>query len=145
MTVPRHRLGSLPHLPPLLCRDPCFSMLPPSPQQLSKEGKGRERENEPGSQARKGKSIRGKREGDWLLRRINVLPFWWSPPYTPPMKNSLQAWSPSQRSGIWMLYSFEKIGTSEITGCHLGTLISLTDHCDFILHMRGRRNEPSYH
>ena len=29
-----------------------------------------------------------------------------------------------------MSYSFEKIGTSEITGYHLGNLVSLTDHCD---------------
>ena len=28
-----------------------------------------------GSQTRKGKFIRGKREGDWLLRRTSVLPF----------------------------------------------------------------------
>ena len=52
-----------------------------------------------------------------------------------PMKNSLQGWSRSQRSGMWMSHSFEKIGTSEITGCHLGTLFSFTDHCDFILHL----------
>ena len=36
----------------------------------------------------------------------------------------------SQRSGIWWSHSFEKIGTSEITGCHLGNLVSLKDHCD---------------
>ena len=46
-----------------------------------------EKESQPGSQARKGKFIRGKREGDWLLRRTSILLFWWSP-YTPPMKNS---------------------------------------------------------
>ena len=46
------------------------------------------------------------------------------------MKNSLKGWSHSWRSGIWWSRSFEKIGTSEITGCHLGNLVSLTDHCD---------------
>ena len=51
----------------------------------------------------------------------------------------------SQRSGIWWSHSFEKIGTSEITGCHLGNLASLTDHSDFILHLQGQHNEPSYH
>ena len=95
--------------------------------------------------ARKGKSIRGKRGGDWLLRRINVLPFWRNPSYTPPMKNSLQGWSRSWRSGIWGSHSFEKLGTSEITGCHLGTLVSLMDHCDFILCLQGRHKEPSNH
>ena len=35
----------------------------------------REKESEPGSQARKRKFIRGKREGDWLLRRTSILPF----------------------------------------------------------------------
>ena len=29
-----------------------------------------------------------------------------------------------------MSCSFEKIDTSEITGCHLGNLVSLTDHFD---------------
>ena len=33
------------------------------------------KESEPGSQARKGNFIRGKREGDWSLRRTSVLPF----------------------------------------------------------------------
>ena len=61
------------------------------------------------------------------------------------MKNSLKGWSRSLRSGIWWSRSFEKMGTSEITGCHLGNLVSLTDHCDFILCLRGRHNEPSYH
>ena len=45
------------------------------------------------------------------------------------MKNSLKRWSRSQRSGIWWFHSFEKIGPSEITGCHLGNLVSLKDHC----------------
>ena len=31
------------------------------------------KESEPGSQARKGKFIRGKREGDWPLRRTSIL------------------------------------------------------------------------
>ena len=79
-----------------------------------------------GQSGKKRKFIRGKREGDWLLRRTSVLPFWWSPSYTPPMKNPLKEWSHSQRSGIWWSCSFEKIGTSEITGCHLGSLVSLT-------------------
>ena len=35
----------------------------------------KEKKSEPSSQARKGKFIRGKREGNWLLRRTNVLPF----------------------------------------------------------------------
>ena len=100
--------------------------------------------SELGSQARKGKFIRGKGEGDWLLRRTSVFPFWWSPSYTPPMKNPLKGWSHSQRSGIWWSCSCEKIGTSEITGCHLGSLVSLIDHCDFILCFRGPHNEPSY-
>ena len=34
-----------------------------------------EKKSELGSQARKGKFIRGKREGDWPLRRTSVLPF----------------------------------------------------------------------
>ena len=54
----------------------------PSSRPRKKGWERAERESEPGSQARKGKSIRGKREGDWLLRSINVLPFWQSPPYT---------------------------------------------------------------
>ena len=91
-----------------------------------------EKESEPGSQARKGKFIRRKRESDWLLRRTSILLFWQSPSFTPPMKNSLKGWSCSRRSGIWWSHSFEKIGASEITGCHLGNLVSLTDHCDFI-------------
>ena len=92
-----------------------------------------EKKSEPGSQARKGEFIRGKREGDWLLRRTSILPFWQSRSYAPPVKNSLKGWSRSRRSGIWWSRSFEKIGASEITGCHLGNLVSLTDHCDFIL------------
>ena len=82
---------------------------------------------------KKRKCIRGQREGDWLLRRTSVLPFGQSPPYTPPMKKSLKGWSQSRRSGIWWSCSFEKISASEITGCHLGSLVSPTDHCDFIL------------
>ena len=46
------------------------------------------------------------------------------------MKNSLKGRSRSRRSGIWWNRSFEKIGTSEVTGCHLGNLVSLKDHCD---------------
>ena len=64
--------------------------------------------------------------------------------YTPPMKNSLEGWSHSQRSGIWWSRSYEKIGSSEITGCHLDNLVSLTDHCDFNLCLWGQCNEPSY-
>ena len=56
------------------------------------------------------------------------------------MKNSLKGWSHSWRSGIWWSCSFEKISVSEITGCHLGNLVSLTDHCDFILHLQSRHN-----
>ena len=33
------------------------------------------RKSEPGSQARKGNLLEGKREGDWPLRRSGVLPF----------------------------------------------------------------------
>ena len=51
-----------------------------------------EKESQPGSQARKGKFIRGKREGDWLLRRNSILTFWWSLYYIPPMKNPLKGW-----------------------------------------------------
>ena len=102
-----------------------------------------QRKRELGSQARKGKFIRGKREGDWPLRRTTVLPFWWSP-YTPPMNNYLKGWSCSWRSGIWWSHSFEKIDATEITGCHLGNLFSFTDHCDLILCLWGRHNEPSY-
>ena len=102
-----------------------------------------EKKRELGSQVRKGKFIRGKREGDWPLRRTTVLPFWWSP-YTPPMKNYLKWWSCSWGSGIWWSYSFEKIDATEITGCHLGNLFSFTDHCDLILCLWGRHNEPSY-
>ena len=57
-----------------------------------------------------------------------------------PMKNSLKRWSHSWRSGIWWSCSFEKISVSEITGCHLGNLVSLTDHCDFILYLQSRHN-----
>jgi len=35
----------------------------------------KEKASEPSNQARKGKFIRGKREGDWLLRRSSILPF----------------------------------------------------------------------
>ena len=83
-----------------------------------------------GQSGKKRKFIRGKKVGDWLLRRTNILPFWQSPSYTPPMKNPLKRWSRSQRSGIWWSHSFEKTGTSETTGCHLGNLAILTDHCD---------------
>ena len=62
-----------------------------------------EKEREPGSQARKGKFIRGR-------------------------------WS----------HSFEKIGASGKTEWHLGNLVSLTDHSDFILSLQGQHNEPSY-
>ena len=97
-----------------------------------------------GHLARKGKFIRGKREGDWFLRRTRVLPFWRGPPHTPPMKNYLKGWSRNHRSGIWGSCTFEKIGASEKTACHLGNLVSLTDHCDFILCLWGWHNEPSY-
>ena len=46
------------------------------------------------------------------------------------MKNSLKGWSRSWSSGIWWSCSFEKIGANEITGCHLGNLVSLKGHCD---------------
>ena len=39
------------------------------------KGKHREKDCELDSQARKRKFIRGKREGDWLLRRNSVLHF----------------------------------------------------------------------
>ena len=45
------------------------------------------------------------------------------------VKNSLKGCSCSRRSGIWWSRSFEKISTSGITGCHLGNLVSLKDHC----------------
>ena len=102
------------------------------------------KESELGSQVRKGNFIRGKRESDWPLRRTSILPFWWSPSYIPPMKNPLKGWSHSWRSEIWWSCSFEKIGASEITRCHLGNLVSLTDHCDFILCLQGRHNKPFY-
>ena len=89
-----------------------------------------EKKRELGSQARKGKFIRGKREGDWPIRRTSILPFRVSPSYTPPMKNPLEAWLHSRGSGIWWSHSFEKIGASEITGCHLDNLVSLKGHCD---------------
>ena len=60
------------------------------------------------------------------------------------MKNSLKGWSHSWRSGIWWSCSFEKIGASEITGCHLGNLVRLTDHCDLFFVFRGWHNKPSY-
>ena len=106
-------------------------------------GKCREKESKPGSQARKGKFIRGKREGDWLLRRTSILPFWQGPSYIPPTKNSQKGWSCSRRSGIWWSRSFEKIGATETTACHLGSSVGLMDHCDFILCLWGQRNEPS--
>ena len=96
-----------------------------------------------GQSGKKRKCIKGKREGDWLLRRTSALPFWRSPSYT-PMRNSLKGWSHSRRSGIWWSCSFKKISTGEITGCHLGNLVSLTDHSDFILHLQGQHNKPSY-
>ena len=79
---------------------------------------------------KKRKFIRGKREGDWLLRRISVFPFWWSLSCTPPIKNSLKGWSRSRRSGIWWPRSFEKIGASEIAGWLVVNLVSPTDHYD---------------
>ena len=88
----------------------------------------RKREH-PGQSGKKRKFIRGKREGDCPLRRTSILPFCQSLSYTSPMKNSLKG-SCSWRSGIWWSRSFEKVGTSEITGCHLDNLVSLTDHCD---------------
>ena len=78
----------------------------------------------------KGNLLGGKREGDWPLKRTSILPFWRQPSYTPPMKNSLKGWSHSQRSGIWWSRSFKKISASEITGCHLGNLVNLKDHCE---------------
>ena len=82
-------------------------------------------------QAKKKKNVHyRKSEGDWLLRRISVPPFWWSPSYTPPVKNSLKGWSCSRMHRISWSRSFEKIGASEITGWQLGNLASLTDHCD---------------
>ena len=39
-----------------------------------------------GQSGKKRKFIRGKRAGDWLLRRTSILHFWQSPSYTPPMK-----------------------------------------------------------
>ena len=86
----------------------------------------------PGVGQEKGNSLEGK-EGDWPLRRTSVFPFCRGLSYTPPMKNSLKGWSRSQRSGIWCSHSFEKIGTGEKITCHLGNLVSLMDHCDFIL------------
>ena len=95
-----------------------------------------------GQSGKKRKFIRGKREGDWLLRRTSILPF--CPSDTPPIKNSLKGWSCSQRSEIWWSCSFEKTGTSEMTGCHVGNLVSLGDHCEFILCLQCQHNEPSY-
>ena len=60
------------------------------------------------------------------------------------MKNSLKGWSHSWRCRIWWSHSFEKISASEITGCHLGNLVSLMDHCDFIPCFEGRHRKPSY-
>ena len=34
-------------------------------------------------------------------------------------------------------------GTKEKTECRLGNLVTLKDHCDFILCLRGQHNEPS--
>ena len=103
------------------------------------------REKEQARQSgKKRKFIRGKERGDWPLRRASVLSFWLSLSSTPPKKNSLKGRSCSWKSGIWWSRSFEKVGTSEVTGCHLGNLVSLTDHCDFILHLKGQHNEPSY-
>ena len=79
---------------------------------------------------KKWKCIRGKREGDWPLRRTSILFFCQGLSYTPPMKNSLKGRSHSWRSGIWWSCSFEKIGARELTGCHLGNLLSFKDHCD---------------
>ena len=39
-----------------------------------------------GQSGKKRKFIRGKRAGDWLLRRTSILHFWQSPSYTPSMK-----------------------------------------------------------
>ena len=96
-------------------------------QNVRRVQRKRERARQSG---KKRKFIRGKREGDWLLRRTSVFPFWWSPSYTAPRKNSLKGWSRSWRSGIWWSRSFEKIGASKIKECHLGNLVSLKDHCD---------------
>ena len=48
------------------------------------------------------------------------------------MKNSPKGWSRSPGSGIWCSRSFENLGTSELTWCHLGNLVSLTEHCDLL-------------
>ena len=88
------------------------------------------KESDLGSQGRKGNLLKLKWAGDWPSRRTSALPFWQGPSYIPPTKNSQKGWSCSRRSGIWWSHSFEKIGASEITGCHLGNLVSLKDNCD---------------
>ena len=91
-----------------------------------------QRKREQAGQSGKEREIRREREGDWLLKRTSILPFWQSLSYTPPKKNSPKGWSRSWRSGIWWAHSFEKISASEITECHLGNLVSLKDHCDLV-------------
>ena len=38
--------------------------------------------------------------------------------------------------------SLEKLGACGKTECHLGNLLSLKGHCDFILCLQGQRHEP---
>ena len=39
------------------------------------QGERGEKQNKPGSQARRGELLKGNREGDWPLRRTSVLSF----------------------------------------------------------------------
>ena len=92
---------------------------------------------------KKRKFITEKREGDWLLRRNSIVPFWWSPSYTPPRKNSLKGWSHSGRSGIRWSHSFEKIGARE-NRMPFGQFGQSHRSLRFILCLQGWHNEPSY-
>ena len=51
-----------------------------------------QRQSKLSNQARKGKFIRGKREGDGPLRRTSIFPFWRGLSYTLPVKSSLKGW-----------------------------------------------------
>ena len=90
-----------------------------------------------GQSGKKRKFIRGKREGEWLLRRTSILPFWWSPSYTPPMRNSRRVWN-LVVSYLWedrcqwdKRMSFGQFGQSHRS-------------LWFILCLRGGHNELSY-
>ena len=114
---------------------------------------GREKENEPAVRQEKGNLLEGKERvtGPWgepasslsdgvflITHQWKIL---WRNGYV--LACSWILWSCSQRFGIWWSRSFEKVNASEKTECHLGNLVSLKEHCDFISCLWGQYNDPS--